>query len=147
MTQTSAKSDSIPVSTDSGGPSLYVNYFEVGHNPYEFLIELGQYHPGANEGEGRVAIYMRVALAPPYAKMLSELLARAVDEHQSQHGELPSIGACGNPFDIVLSSLGDFEERARALRARDGAGSAAPGAAPAPVADGIPKLPRSRRGR
>lgn len=144
MTPTNAKSENVPQSADSGGPSLYVNYFEIGHNPYEFLIELGQYHPGANEGEGRIAIYMRIALAPPYAKMLSDLLARAVAEHQAQHGELPMIGSGANPFDIVLSSLGDFEERARALRAR---ANLAPSTAAPASADDVPKFSRSRRGR
>ena len=23
----------------------YTNYFEVGHNPYEFLVDFGQYQP------------------------------------------------------------------------------------------------------
>ena len=44
--------------------ALYVNYFEVGHNPFEFLIDLGQYHPGPTEADGRIAIHTRVAVAP-----------------------------------------------------------------------------------
>jgi hypothetical protein len=100
-------------------PALYVNYFEVGHNPFEFLMDLGQYHPGHDDGEGRISIHTRIAIAPPYAKMLSDLLTRAVHEHECEHGPIALIGRHANPFDIVLSSLGEFEDRARALRARD----------------------------
>jgi hypothetical protein len=98
-------------------PAIYVNYFEVGHNPFEFLMDLGQYHPGSADDAGRVAIHTRIAIAPPYAKMFSDLLARSVAEHENEHGAIPVIGAGSTPFDIVLSSLGEFEDRARALRA------------------------------
>jgi len=113
------KIDRVPATADSAAPALYVNYFEVGHNPFEFLIDLGQYHPGPPESDGHVAIHTRIAIAPTFAKMLSSLLARAVEEHETQHGQIPPIGPQANPFDIVLSSLGDFEDRARALRARN----------------------------
>ena len=142
-----AKTDRVPTSVDQVAPALYVNYFEVGHNPFEFLMDLGQYHPGPTEGDGRIAIHTRIAIAPPYAKMLSDLLARAVQEHESQHGQIPLIGPQANPFDIVLSSLGDFEDRARALRARDRGDIPVPGDAHPPMADASAKLSRSRKGR
>ena len=142
-----AKNDRLPTSADPGVPALYVNYFEVGHNPFEFLIDLGQYHPGASESEGRIAIYTRIATAPPFAKMLSDLLARAVEEHESQHGQIPVICPQSNPFDIVLSSLGDFEERARALRARQRAELPVSAGARPPSADDSAKPSRSRKGR
>lgn len=104
---------------DPVAPAVYVNYFEVGHNPFEFLLDLGQFHPGAIDSEGRVSIHTRIALAPPYAKMFSDLLARAVQEHESEHGAIALIGQPANPFDIALGSLGEFEDRARALRSRD----------------------------
>lgn len=99
------------------GAALYVNYFEMGHNPFEFLIDFGQYHPGASEGEGATAIHSRIALAPPYAKMLSDLLARSVREHEAEYGVIAAVAPPASPIDAVLSPLGDFEARARALRA------------------------------
>jgi hypothetical protein len=146
MTQTKGKTDRVSASADPLAPALYVNYFEVGHNPFEFLVDLGQYHPGSTEVEGRIAIHTRIAFAPPYAKMLSDLLARAIEEHESQHGEIALIGPQANPFDIVLSSLDDFEARARALRARDRGDPPSTNSQP-PTGDGSPKLSRSRRGR
>ena len=143
-----AKSSRVPASADPATPALYVNYFEVGHNPFEFLIDLGQYHPGSSESDGRVAIHTRIAIAPPFAKMLSELLARAVEEHEGQHGQIAPIGPQANPFDIVLSSLGDFEDRARALRARNRSDGPVPqeGAYP-PIGDDSAKPFRPRKGR
>jgi hypothetical protein len=141
-----AKTERPSPNAEQVAPALYVNYFEVGHNPFEFLLDLGQYHPGSTESEGRIAIHTRVALAPPYAKMLSELLARAIKEHESQHGEIALIGPQVNPFDIVLSSLGDFEDRARALRSREGSDSTSTNGQP-PTGDGSPKPIRSRKGR
>jgi hypothetical protein len=141
-----AKIDRAPASAEQVSPAMYVNYFEVGHNPFEFLMDLGQYHPGSTEFDGRVAIHTRIAIAPPYAKMLSELLSRAVAEHESQHGQIAPIGPT-NPFEIVLSSLGDFEDRARALRARDRGNTQAAGdGSPAP-GEPSARFPRSRKGR
>jgi hypothetical protein len=111
--------------------SLYVNYFEVAHNPYEFLIELGQFRPSGQGNGGDLSIHTPVAISPPYAKMLSELLSRAVAEHEAEHGPIAAIGEQGAAFDIVLRSLPEeFEQRARELRelSRNAAGNGAPAA-------------------
>lgn len=102
----------------NGPASLYVNYFEVAHNRYEFLIEFGQYRPGKDDAGGTMAIHTRLALSPPYAKMLSDLLCRAMAEHEKNHGPTATIAEASTPFDIVLHSLPEFEERARRLRAQ-----------------------------
>jgi len=104
--------------TADGIASLYVNYFEVAHNQYEFLVELGQYRPGRNEAAGTLSLHTRLALSPPYAKMLSDLLSRAVSEHEKGHGPIVTIAETSTPFDVVLHSLPEFEDRARQLRAR-----------------------------
>lgn len=108
-------------------PASYVNYFELGQNPFEFLIDLGQYYPSGQEGVGSIGIHTRLVLTPSYAKMLSELLVRSVLEHERENGPIPQIGQDSSPFEIVLSSLGDFEERARALRAARARSDPAPG--------------------
>ena len=141
-----AKTDRPLAAAEPVAPALYVNYFEVGHNPFEFLVDLGQYNPGSTEGEGRISIHTRIAIAPPYAKMLSDLLACAVEKHESENGQIALIGLQANPFDIVLSSLGDFEDRARALRARNRNGAPADPDGE-PQAGDSAKLSRSRRGR
>ena len=103
----------------AGHASLYVNYFEVAHNPYEFLIELGQFRPSGHSQGGDLSIHTPLAISPPYAKMLLELLAQAVAEHEAEHGTIAAIAEQGAAFDIVLRSLPEeFEQRARELRAR-----------------------------
>ena len=115
------RAESSSAAADPVAPAMYVNYFEVGHNPFEFLMELGQYHPALSDSDGRVSIHTRIAIAPPYAKMFSDLLARAVQEHESEHGAIALIGRPppdhAAPFDP--GTLGEFEDRARALRSRD----------------------------
>jgi len=100
----------------NGAASLYVNYFEVAHNRYEFLIELGQYRPGRDDEPGSLSIHTRLALSPPHAKMLSDLLSRAMSEHEKANGPTAAIAEASTPFDIVLHSLPEFEDRARQLR-------------------------------
>jgi hypothetical protein len=102
----------------NGTASLYVNYFELAHNRYEFLVEFGQYRPGKEAERGMSVIHTRLALSPPYAKMLSELLSKATAEHEKAHGPIASIAEHSTPFDIVLHSLPEFEDRARQLRAK-----------------------------
>ena len=102
----------------NGTASLYVNYFELAHNRYEFLVEFGQYRPGREAERGMSVIHTRLALSPPYAKMLSELLTKATAEHEKAHGPIASIAEHSTPFDIVLHSLPEFEDRAKQLRAK-----------------------------
>lgn len=105
--------------------SLYVNYFEVAHNAYEFLIELGQFRPSGSPGSGDLSIHTRLAISPPYAKMLSELLTQAVGEHEGEHGKIAAVGDPTPAFDIVLRSLPEeYETRARELRERNAARAA-----------------------
>jgi hypothetical protein len=98
-------------------PATYVNYFELGQNPYEFLIDLGQYHPGVADGIASIGIHTRLVLTPTHAKLLSGLLARSVQEHEREYGPIPALDHDSSQFDIVLSTLGEFEDRARQLRA------------------------------
>lgn len=103
--------------TSEMAAALYVNYFEMGHNPFEFLIDLGQFYPGSGDCDGKTVIHSRIALAPPYAKMLSELLVRMVDEHEANYGSIAEVAPSSELLETVFAPLGDFEARARALRA------------------------------
>lgn len=100
----------------------YSNYFEVGHNPYEFLIDFGQYQP---ETEG-VVLHTRIAVGPTHAKLLATTLARAVALHEAENGPILEAGDPLDPIEVVLRSLPDFERRAVNAR-RGAAGVATPG--------------------
>jgi len=107
-----------PGGAAAGGASLYVNYFEVGQNGFEFLFEFGQFLPGRSGDDGSILIHTRIATAPSYAKLLCGLLERAVREHEAANGPIPALGAApDSPFEIVLRSLPEFEARAARARA------------------------------
>jgi len=86
----------------------YTNYFEVGHNPYEFLVDLGQYQPEAKT----VVLHTRIALGPTHAKLLHEMLARAIHEYETGNGVILEVPNSTDPLAVVLRSLPDFERRA-----------------------------------
>ena len=90
----------------------YANYFEVGHNAYEFLLDYGQYQPETSS----VVLHTRVALGPTHAKMLATMLNSAVERYEREHGAIHGVAEVLDPLDVVLKSLPDFERRAVAAR-------------------------------
>jgi len=63
----------------------YANYFEIGHNAFEFLLDLGQAYP---EGE-RAYIHTRIITGPKYAKALRDLLGESIDRYERTFGIIP----------------------------------------------------------
>ena len=62
----------------------YSNFFKVGFNAFEFVLDFGQaYHE--TEGE---AIYTRIITTPPYARALAELLLRTLDQYEADYGDI-----------------------------------------------------------
>jgi hypothetical protein len=55
----------------------YANFFRVGYNAFEFLLEFGQ-----REGRIHTSIYV----SPQHAKMLTELLLGALKEFEEGKG-------------------------------------------------------------
>jgi hypothetical protein len=88
--------------------ACYANYFEVGHNPYEFLLDFGQFQ---SEAAG-VVLHTRIAVGPTHAKLLAEMLHGAVHKFESNNGPIADIGETLDPLEVVLRSLPDFERRA-----------------------------------
>ena len=61
----------------------YANYFEVGHNAFEFVLDFGQ----AFENEP-VRIYLRVIATPDSARRLWKVLQDALDKYHNTFGTL-----------------------------------------------------------
>jgi hypothetical protein len=57
----------------------YANYFQIGHNIAEFLLEFGQ-----EDG----SIHTRVYLSPQHAKILSDLLQETLRSYERLFGPL-----------------------------------------------------------
>jgi Protein of unknown function (DUF3467) len=58
----------------------YANFFQIGHNAFEFLLEFGQ-----QEGK----IHTRIYVSPPHARMLCDLLSDTLAEHARIFGAGP----------------------------------------------------------
>jgi Protein of unknown function (DUF3467) len=67
----------------SGGVAkgLYSNYFEVGHNAFEFVIEFGDTYANA-----RRSCHTRIVMNPIYATALLDVLQRAIRRYETRFG-------------------------------------------------------------
>jgi len=63
----------------------YSNYFEIGHNPYEFLIDFGQFQPEA----ANVLLHTRIIFGPTHAKLLEHMLHDSVQRYEAENGVIP----------------------------------------------------------
>ncbi len=62
----------------------YANYFQIGHNAFEFLLDFGQFYPR----EQRESYHTRIILSPMYAKGLLKILQRSMADYEQVHGEI-----------------------------------------------------------
>lgn len=92
--------------------AAYANYFEVGHNAFEFLIDFGQYQPEADA----VTMHSRMATGPVHAKLLAGLLSDAVARFEAEHGPIADVAEAA-AFVPLLIPPPDFEQRAALARA------------------------------
>ena len=60
----------------------YANYFEIGHNPFEFILDFGQFHAG----DRNAVFHTRIITSPAYAKALFDTLGSAIEEFEKDRG-------------------------------------------------------------
>ena len=60
----------------------YANFFKVGYNAFEFVMDFGQFYPGTDEAE----LYTRIITSPFYAKKLLVTLLESIDQFEQIHG-------------------------------------------------------------
>jgi hypothetical protein len=63
----------------------YANYFEVGHNAVEFLLDFGQYYPDSQQAW----LYIRIITSPIYAKALFKTLGESIEQYEQTFGVIP----------------------------------------------------------
>jgi hypothetical protein len=63
----------------------YANYFEIGHNAFEFLLDFGQLFSGDQAGR----IHTRIITSPYEAKQLLKLLEASVRQYEDSFGSIP----------------------------------------------------------
>lgn len=66
----------------------YANYFQIGHNAIEVLIEFGQLY---SDETAPPLLHTRIITSPSYAKTLLKLLYEALAEHEKQYGPIPDV--------------------------------------------------------
>jgi hypothetical protein len=90
----------------------YANYFEVGHNAFEFIFDFGQYHP---ENES-ARMHSRIVTGPVYAKLLADLLQSALRRFEEEHGTIHPAENELDPLELVKRSIADYDRRFTNLR-------------------------------
>ena len=80
-----SRSDCIDPQDTGQLEARYANYFEVGYNAFEFLLDFGQFYL---DGE-KAQLHTRIITSPTYAKALLELLRASIDRHEQTFGPIP----------------------------------------------------------
>lgn len=63
----------------------YANYFKIGYNAFEFLLDFGQFYPESKEAR----LHTRIIITPSYAKALFATLQEAIDQYEQTFGAIP----------------------------------------------------------
>jgi Protein of unknown function (DUF3467) len=61
----------------------YANYFVVGHNACEFVLDFGQSYM-----DKQPQVHSRIVTGPFYAKELLKVLTRSIEQYESEFGEI-----------------------------------------------------------
>ena len=64
----------------------YANYFNVGHNAFEVILQFGQYYQGSPEPQ----LHTTIVTTPAYAKTLLELLKNCFEQYERDFGSVPN---------------------------------------------------------
>jgi hypothetical protein len=79
---------------EGGGPKTpcvlegrYANYFTVGHNAVEFLLDFGQFYPEAEHA----TLHTRIITSPQYAMALLETLREAIERYEQSFGAISRV--------------------------------------------------------
>jgi len=78
-----------PDATGSRDPEgRYANYFSVGYNAVEILLDFGQFY--AETAAPR--IHTRIVTTPTYARALLDTLRASLDEYETSYGLIRGEG-------------------------------------------------------
>ena len=62
----------------------YANFFKVGHNAFEFVLDFGQYYRENEDAE----LYTRIITSPFYAKSLLKTLNESILRYELNFGAI-----------------------------------------------------------
>lgn len=93
-----------------------MNYFAVGQNTAEFVLDFGQCHADRDEPQ----LHTRIVTSPVYAKLLSRMLIGAVERYESDHGTIDMAEDDLDPLEVVHQSVDGYDHVLRSLTHRRG---------------------------
>jgi hypothetical protein len=64
----------------------YANFFQIGYNAFEFLIEFGQ-----QEGDDNDVIHARIYVSPQHARILADLMLDTLQQHERIFGKILNV--------------------------------------------------------
>jgi hypothetical protein len=65
----------------------YTNFFSIGHNALEYVVDFGEMYSGGTE-----RVHSRIVMNPSYAKEFLRVLSDSIRAHEEQFGEIPTVG-------------------------------------------------------
>jgi hypothetical protein len=60
----------------------YANFFKIGHNAFELIIDCGQYYGDDQEPQ----LHTRIITSPAYAKALCKTLQNSLEAYERTYG-------------------------------------------------------------
>ena len=62
----------------------YVNYFKIGYNAFELIIDCGQCYADNEEPQ----LHTRIVMSPAYGKALLKTLRDSLEEYEKTYGRI-----------------------------------------------------------
>jgi len=66
----------------------YANFFKVGYNPFEFVLDFGQEYPP----DERIVYHLRIITSPIYAKAFLTTMQESVKKYEETFGLIADVG-------------------------------------------------------
>jgi hypothetical protein len=87
---------------DDVASGTYINFFNIFHNPSEFVVDFGRIMPGKQEFK----ILSRIILSPIHAKQFSKMLNENINKFEKNFGKIPEY----SKPDIMMKLAEDSKE-------------------------------------
>lgn len=81
------KTDNLAYNEQGKPEGRYANFFKVGYNAFEFVLDFGQFYTENND----VKFFTRIITNPISAKDLIEVLRKSIAQYEQNHGIIKKI--------------------------------------------------------
>ncbi|MDF0666360.1 MAG: DUF3467 domain-containing protein [Nitrospira sp.] len=78
------EAESSDVRSNGGLAARYANYFEIGHNGAEFIVDFGQAFAVVEERQ----VHTRIVTSPAHASALLRLLEESIERYERIYGAI-----------------------------------------------------------